>query len=230
MRRLCRAGRPILARHAPALQWPLRAQLTQAVPTTPRAAAPIAPFARHLCSAHEPQLDPSHMDDEIATGAELEPSAEVLTDAIGLLVEQEAHGVAADSTHDMLLSALLHDTKLHEAVLGYFLAEKSARPSSETYTSLIYVCVKLRRLDDAFRHLEAMMHDAILPDCRTYAHLIKGCGRIRQMKRGETFFRLLKSQNAPEVYDVRVYNAMINMYAHQKTTRAQRPVGTLRVP
>ena len=135
MRRLCRAGRPILARHAPALQWPLRPQLTQAVPTTPRAAAPIAPFARHLCSAHEPQLDPSHMDDEIATGAELEPSAEVLTDAIGLLVEQEAHGVAADSTHDMLLSALLHDTKLHEAVLGYFLAEKSARPSSETYTS-----------------------------------------------------------------------------------------------
>ena len=34
-----------------------------------RAPQPIAPFARHLCSAHEPQLDPSHMDDEIATGA-----------------------------------------------------------------------------------------------------------------------------------------------------------------
>ena len=39
---------------------------------------------------------------------------------------------------------------------------------------------------------------------------------MRQVRRGEAFFRLLKQRNAPQVYDSRVYNAMINMYAHQK--------------
>ena len=35
-------------------------------------------------------------------------------------------------------------------------------------------------------------------------------------RRGEAFFRLLKQRKAPHVYDRRVYNAVINMYAHQK--------------
>ena len=140
-----------------------------------------------------------------------------LTTAVRLLLEQEDQGIAADVTQDVLTSTILHDSRLHEAVLAFFVAGKDAAPNTETFASLIYVCVKLRRLDEAFRHFEAMMDARILPDSRTYAHLLKGCGRARQVRRGEAFFLLLKERGAPSVYDARVYNAVINMHCHSKT-------------
>lgn len=123
------------------------------------------------------------------------------------------------------------------------MAGKDASPNTETYTSLIYACVKFRQLDEGFQHFEAMMAAGILPDCRTYAHLIKGCGRTKQLRRGASFFELLKQRNAPEVFTLRVYNAMINMcalssrahtavdglpvrprYSHQRACAPVRPV------
>jgi len=143
-----------------------------------------------------------------------------LSDAVFLMMEQEDQGVAADVTQDLFLTAALQDSKLPEAVLAYFVAGKDASPNTETYTSLIYACVKFRQLDEGFQHFEAMMAAGILPDCRTYAHLIKGCGRTKQLRRGASFFELLKQRNAPEVFTLRVYNAMINMYAHKKNRGA----------
>lgn len=139
-----------------------------------------------------------------------------LNDAVQLLQEQEDQGVAADRTQDLFMTAVMHDSKLYDAVLAYFTSQKDANPNTETYTSLIYVCVKLRQLDEGFKHFERMMNEGVLPDNRTYAHLIKGCGRTKQIKRGEAFWRLLKQRNAPQVYDRRVFNAMINMYSHSK--------------
>ena len=159
-----------------------------------------------MASASSSRLDP-----------ELAPSlASGLTDAVRLLLEQEEQGVAADSTQDLFFSTALQHSSLHKAVLGYFVAGVERSPNSETYSSLIYVCVKLRCLDDGFRHFEQMMGMGLLPDARTYAHLLKGCGRTRQIRRGEAFFRLLKQRSAPQVYDRRVYNALINMYSHAK--------------
>ena len=122
-----------------------------------------------------------------------------ITEAVHLLIEQEDQGVAADATQDLFFSTALQNTKLDQAVLAYFLAGKDKTPNTETFTSLIYVSVKLRRLDDGFKHFEEMMAAGILPDHRTYAHLIKGCGRTKQIRRGEAFFRLLKQRNAPQV-------------------------------
>jgi pentatricopeptide repeat protein len=159
--------------------------------------------------AHTALVDPDDYGSSLAASG--------LTDAVRLLLEQEIQGVAADATQDLFLASVMQDSKLHEAVLAYFLAGMEAVPNSETYTSLIYVCVKLRRLDEGFRYFEAMMAQSILPDARTYAHLLKGCGRTKQIRRGEAFFQLLKKKNAPQIYDVRAYNALLNMYAHQKT-------------
>ena len=102
-----------------------------------------------------------------------------------LLLEQEDQGVAADVTQDVFFQTMMQDSRLNDAVLAYFVAGKDALPNTETYTSLIYVCVKLRRLDQGFAMFEEMMERSIIPDNRTYAHLIKGCGRTRQIRRGE---------------------------------------------
>ena len=155
---------------------------------------------------HRASLDPDLME-QVPGG---------LADAIHVLLEQEDQGIAADATQNLFFTTALQNSQLHDAALAYFKAGKDRQPNTETYTSLIYVCVKLRRLDDGFTHFESMMSEGILPDCRVYAHLLKGCGRTRQIRRGEAFFRLLKQRKAPHVYDRRVYNAVINMYAHQK--------------
>lgn len=158
----------------------------------------------------------SKLDLDAAAGGAKTGAIVGLTEAVQLLIDQEEQGVAADRTQDLFMHAIMADSKLYDAVLDYFQGQKDASPNTETYTSLIYVCVKMRRLDEGFKHFERMMNEGILPDCRAYAHLIKGCGRTKQIKRGEAFFRLLKQRNAPQVYDRRVYNAMINMYAHSK--------------
>jgi pentatricopeptide repeat protein len=149
-----------------------------------------------------------------------------LNDAVQLLQEQEDQGVAADRTQDLFMTAVMHDSKLYDAVLAYFTSQKDANPNTETYTSLIYVCVKLRQLDEGFKHFERMMNEGVLPDNRTYAHLIKGCGRTKQIKRGEAFWRLLKQRNAPQVYDRRVFNAMPWPLCMHVLTTAPSPLPT----
>jgi hypothetical protein len=77
-----------------------------------------------------------------------------LNDAVQLLQEQEDQGVAADRTQDLFMTAVMHDSKLYDAVLAYFTSQKDANPNTEAYTSLVYVCVKLRQLDEGFKHFE----------------------------------------------------------------------------
>ena len=191
-----------LARRLPLLQRGVLAPLHRTVPA-------LRTPPRTLCAWAGQGSDAEAVEKDV-----LVPGG--LTEAVHLLLEQEEQGVAADRTHDLFFSTAMQNANLYDAVLAYFINGVNEAPNSETYTSLIYVCVKLRRLDEAFKHFEEMTAKQILPDARTYAHLIKGCGRTRQVRRGEAFFRLLKSRNAPYVYDRRVYNAMINMYAHAK--------------
>lgn len=64
-----------------------------------------------------------------------------------------------------------------------------------------------------------MLVAGVLPDARSYASLLKGCGRRKQVPRGEAFYRLLQERNAPQATDVTVYNALINMYSNKRTKR-----------
>ena len=93
----------------------------------------------------------------------------------------------------------------------------------ESYALLIYACVKLRRLDQAFVHFDTMVRRGLEPDPRVFAALLKGCGRARQLKRGERFFESLLDANAAGARSATAYNALINMYSHQK----QRPATLL---
>ena len=162
------------------------------------------------------QMDRVDWGDGLSGRPSARDSRDKISGAIELLLEQEDQGVAADVTQDLFMATVMQDSQLNEAVLAYFVGERDANPNSETHSSLIYACVKLRQLDDAFANFERMVGEGFLPDDRTYSHLIKGCGRTRQIRRGEEFFKLLKNRNAPNVHTPRVYNAIINMYSHQK--------------
>ena len=70
--------------------------------------------------------------------------------AVKLLLEHEEQGIAADVTNDALsLSALQHPRMLSK-ILQFFEAQRAENPTVDTYSSLIYACVKLRQLDAAF--------------------------------------------------------------------------------
>ena len=159
--------------------------------------------ARALCSAG-PSSSPAP------------PGAASISEAVALLLEQEDQGVAADSTEDLFLAQVMQQTALQAAVIKYFRAQMEREPNNESYTSLIYACVKLRHLDAAFGYFEEMLNSGHPPDARSYSHLIKGCGRARQLRRGEAFFRLLKEREVPQIRDPTVYSALINMHTHQK--------------
>ena len=167
---------------------------------TPARLRPLA--ARALCSAGPSSPAP--------------PGAASISEAVALLLEQEDQGVAADSTEDLFLAQVMQQTALQTAVIKYFRAQMEREPNNESYTSLIYACVKLRHLDDAFGYFEEMLNSGHPPDARSYSHLIKGCGRARQLRRGEAFFRLLKEREVPQIRDPTVYSALINMHTHQK--------------
>jgi len=83
---------------------------------------------------------------------------------------------------------------------------------ADAFSSLVYACVKMRRLEDAFRARERMEQQRLPVSSRVLASLLKGCGRAREVRRGEALFDSLP----PHAADTVVYNAMINMYAHQR--------------
>jgi len=155
----------------------------------------------------------------------------VLDEAIRLLMTQENQGVAADATQDALMMSILLNDRLRDAMIRYFEMHKnkvesqaaatapagSGNPDrtavSEAYSTLIYACVKLRKIDQAFGHYKTMQERNLRPDARVFSSLLKGCGRARQTKRGEVFFRSLAGNK--EARHATVYNALINMHSHQ---------------
>jgi pentatricopeptide repeat protein len=154
-------------------------------------------------------------------------SSPALSRAIQLLVAQEDQGVAADASQDGLMHSLMLNPRLSDAILAYFTAQKdrALRTAKETpgrvsalgdaYASLIYACVKMRKLDLAFEHHDAMRSAGVPVDARVYASLLKGCGRAKKIKRGESFFRTLLGRGERAAREATVYNALLNMYTHQ---------------
>ena len=122
-----------LARRLPLLRGGVLAPLYRARPA-------LRTPPRTLCTWAHLQSDAEAVERELAP---LVPGG--LTEAVHLLLEQEEQGVAADRTHDLFFSTALHHSNLYDAVLAYFIAGVKEAPNTETYTSLIYVCVKLRR-------------------------------------------------------------------------------------
>eukprot|EP00967_Tisochrysis_lutea_P115988 scaffold186297_cov31-Tisochrysis_lutea.AAC.1 len=143
-------------------------------------------------------------------------SPPLLSSAISLLLSQEAQGIAADSSADPLLSSVLLNARLCDAMHAWFEAQVSAANDTsgraDAFSSLVYACVKMRRLEDAFRARERMEQQRLPVSSRVLASLLKGCGRAREVRRGEALFDSLP----PHAADTVVYNAMINMYAHQR--------------
>lgn len=154
-------------------------------------------------------------------------SSPVLSRAIQLLLTQENQGVAADISQDALVQSILLNPRLSNAIIAYFTAHKDmamrAAPDmpgreaalGDAYASLIYACVKMRRLDAAFDHHNAMRLAGVPVDARVYAALLKGCGRAKKVRQGESFFRELLARGERSARDVTVYNALLNMHAHQ---------------
>jgi pentatricopeptide repeat protein len=154
-------------------------------------------------------------------------SSPVLSRAIQLLLAQETQGVAADASQDGLMQSVLLNPRLSDAILAYFTAHKDMAMRAGTdvpgrmvalgdaYASLIYACVKMRKLNLAFDHHDDMRAAGVPVDARVYASLLKGCGRTKKVKRGEGFFRSLLARNEKSARDVTVYNALLNMYSHQ---------------
>ncbi|EOD29709.1 hypothetical protein EMIHUDRAFT_233609 [Emiliania huxleyi CCMP1516] len=196
-----------------------------------RAAAP----PRRLCSSAastdlDSAADSLHEPDEIDAKSVQSPA---LARAVRLLLAQESQGVAADAAGDALMQSVLLNPRLCDAILRFFEGQKDLVEASagrdadaavgESYALLIYACVKLRRLDQAFVHFDTMVRRGLEPDPRVFAALLKGCGRARQLKRGERFFESLLDANAAGARSATAYNALINMYSHQK----QRPATLL---
>lgn len=165
-----------------------------------------------MCSVLQADLIPEQPEADSGAGAGAATAAAV-AQAVKLLNDQEGRGIAAD-VGDALVASAQHHSGLQDAVLRYFRRMAEASPDIESFTSLLYVCVKLRRIDEAFAQFEAMVNKGVPADARAYVHLIKGCGRVRQLRRGDELVRVLQRRNADHINDPLVFNARINMHSH----------------
>jgi len=138
------------------------------------------------------------------------PGAQI---AVRLLLEQEAQSTAHSG--DALVQSVLSQPRMAEAVLSYFVQQKETYPRTATYSVLIYACVKLRLVDEAFRYYDEMRRRGVAADAVTFAALLKGCSTPRLLRRGEEFFNALRRSDAPQVRSTLVWNARLNMHARQ---------------
>jgi len=63
------------------------------------------------------------------------------------------------------------------------------KPNAHVYTNLMQGCIGSRQLPRALTVLEAMVKDRVLPDCRTYAILIRACFYQESYTQGDALLR-----------------------------------------